>query len=48
MSESDLKQAKPLRSISEESSLLPDELAADVRRLSHDLSNALEIIVQTS
>jgi hypothetical protein len=28
--------------------LIPDDLALDIRRLAHDLSNALEIIVQTS
>ena len=28
--------------------VIPEELAAEVRKLSHDLSNALEIIVQTS
>jgi hypothetical protein len=27
---------------------MPEELALEVRRLAHDLSNALEIIVQTS
>lgn len=27
---------------------LPEQLAADIRKLSHDLSNSLEIIVQTS
>lgn len=27
---------------------IPEELATEVRRLVHDLSNALEIIVQTS
>ena len=27
---------------------LPEELALEIRRLAHDLSNALEIIVQTS
>ena len=27
---------------------IPDELALEVRRLAHELSNALEIIVQTS
>jgi hypothetical protein len=27
---------------------IPDELALEIRRLAHDLSNALEIIVQTS
>lgn len=29
-------------------SQIPEELALEVRRLAHDLSNALEIIVQTS
>ena len=28
--------------------VIPEELAAEVRKLAHDLSNALEIIVQTS
>jgi hypothetical protein len=27
---------------------IPEELAIEIRRLAHDLSNALEIIVQTS
>jgi hypothetical protein len=27
---------------------IPEELALEIRRLGHDLSNALEIIVQTS
>lgn len=27
---------------------IPDELALEIRKLAHDLSNALEIIVQTS
>ena len=27
---------------------IPEELALEVRRMAHDLSNALEIIVQTS
>jgi hypothetical protein len=27
---------------------IPEELALDIRRMAHDLSNALEIIVQTS
>jgi hypothetical protein len=29
-------------------SQIPEDLAIEVRRLAHDLSNALEIIVQTS
>ena len=28
--------------------VIPDELAIEIRKLAHDLSNALEIIVQTS
>lgn len=28
--------------------MIPEELAIEMRRLAHDLSNALEIIVQTS
>jgi hypothetical protein len=28
--------------------VIPDELALEIRKLAHDLSNALEIIVQTS
>jgi hypothetical protein len=28
--------------------MIPEDLAVEVRRLAHDLSNALEIIVQTS
>ncbi len=31
-----------------DSQQIPEELALEVRRLAHDLSNALEIIVQTS
>ena len=28
--------------------VIPEELALEIRRIAHDLSNALEIIVQTS
>lgn len=28
--------------------IIPEDLAIEIRRLAHDLSNALEIIVQTS
>ena len=31
-----------------ESAEIPEELAVEIRRLAHNLSNALEIIVQTS
>jgi hypothetical protein len=30
------------------SEVIPEDLALEIRRLAHDLSNALEIIVQTS
>jgi hypothetical protein len=38
------KSEKPAAS----SELIPEELAIQVRQIAHDLSNALEIIVQTS
>ncbi len=33
---------------SAEGQVIPEALAGEIRRLAHDLSNALEIIVQTS
>ena len=33
--------------ISPSSSVLPEDLALEIRKLAHDLSNALEIVVQT-
>ncbi len=39
--------SKPEKSVAS-SELIPEELAIEVRQLAHDLSNALEIIVQTS
>jgi hypothetical protein len=41
----DSKQPVSAASIDEK---IPDELALQIRRMAHDLSNALEIIVQTS
>ncbi len=38
----------PAGSTDADPELIPDELALDIRRFAHDLSNALEIIVQTS
>lgn len=35
-------------SSSASSQQIPEELALEIRRMAHDLSNALEIIVQTS
>jgi hypothetical protein len=40
------KPADPLVPCDEEN--IPEDLAVEMRRLAHDLSNALEIIVQTS
>jgi hypothetical protein len=40
------KTAEPLNPCDDEK--IPEDLAVEMRRLAHDLSNALEIIVQTS
>jgi hypothetical protein len=40
--------AKVIPAAMSENLEIPEELAVEVRRLAHDLSNALEIIVQTS
>lgn len=34
--------------VSKSGNKIPEELAVEIRKLAHDLSNALEIIVQTS
>jgi hypothetical protein len=39
---------KPAAGANADAAQIPEELALEVRRLAHDLSNALEIIVQTS
>jgi hypothetical protein len=39
---------KAIAAMDIENTEIPEELAVEVRRLAHDLSNALEIIVQTS
>ena len=36
------------KSTTHPSEFIPEELALEIRKLAHDLSNALEIIVQTS
>lgn len=41
-------QHNPNSDASPPTEVIPEELALDIRRLAHDLSNALEIIVQTS
>jgi len=37
-----------MSSPSQQSQQIPEDLALEIRRLAHDLSNSLEIIVQTS
>jgi hypothetical protein len=39
---------KPDSAASQEIPQIPEELALEIRRMAHDLSNSLEIIVQTS
>lgn len=39
-------EAKPATALTAEV-LIPEELALEIRKLAHDLSNSLEIIVQT-
>jgi hypothetical protein len=38
----------PLAQPASGAEMIPDEVALEIRKLAHDLSNALEIIVQTS
>ena len=42
------QSAKDLQTALTESNEIPEDLAVEIRRLAHNLSNALEIIVQTS
>ena len=39
---------KPDSAASQEIPQIPEDLALEIRRMAHDLSNSLEIIVQTS
>lgn len=39
---------EPAQSSSSSAAQIPEELALEIRKLAHDLSNSLEIIVQTS
>ena len=39
---------QPTHAIENASAEIPEELALEIRKLAHELSNALEIIVQTS
>ncbi len=40
--------SNPDNTIAASTETIPEDLALEIRRLAHDLSNALEIIVQTS
>ena len=40
--------AKKVPAVVSENSEIPEDLSVEIRRLAHNLSNALEIIVQTS
>lgn len=44
MSTSEMQKGTP----NGDAAVIPEELAMEIRKLAHDLSNALEIIVQTS
>jgi hypothetical protein len=41
-------QHSDLATSNSSSELIPEEIALEIRKMAHDLSNALEIIVQTS
>jgi hypothetical protein len=43
-----MTEPSPAASSTASSQQIPEELALEIRRMAHDLSNALEIIVQTS
>jgi hypothetical protein len=43
-----MSKPSPTNAPASQQQQIPEELAVEVRRLAHDLSNALEIIVQTS
>ncbi|AFL86974.1 hypothetical protein Terro_0636 [Terriglobus roseus DSM 18391] len=42
-----MTQPNPLPTSSATDAVIPEDLALEIRKLAHDLSNALEIIVQT-
>jgi len=43
-----MNSTTPMPTPSQQSQQIPEDLALEIRRLAHDLSNSLEIIVQTS
>ena len=40
--------AEPIQATETNAAEIPEELALEIRKLAHELSNALEVIVQTS
>ena len=43
-----MSESSPSPASTASTAVIPEELARDIRRIAHDLSNSLEIIVQTS
>ena len=43
-----LSQAPPNSQVQPDNEKIPEDLSVEMRRIAHDLSNALEIIIQTS
>jgi hypothetical protein len=39
---------EPIEALENSSAEIPEEMALEIRKLAHELSNALEVIVQTS
>ncbi len=42
-----MSQPEPLSTTASGEAVIPEDVALEIRKLAHDLSNALEIIVQT-
>jgi hypothetical protein len=42
------EQKNPLSQAPSDVEIIPEDLSVEMRRIAHDLSNALEIIIQTS
>ncbi len=42
-----MSQPEPLSTAASTEAAIPEDIALEIRKLAHDLSNALEIIVQT-
>ena len=43
-----MNESSPISVPPASAAVIPEDLARDIRRIAHDLSNSLEIIVQTS